>query len=143
VRVEDFERLYIEGEFYGYFKKHKLSNNQTIAIFFMKEIEMGITEFHVLLAIANKRKYIKQWLMGERDVFGEKTTGTCGLEGLLWAKRQLIAFENFIKTRYKHVIIVVNWLDNRRRKVYEYGLGKIGYRMGYRHSQKCLFKKIA
>jgi hypothetical protein len=141
--MEDFERLRIDGECYGYFKKHKLSNNQTIAIFFLEENKMGNREFHVLLAIANKRKYIKQWLMGERDVFGDKTTGTCGLEGLLWAKRQLIDFEEFIKTRYKNVVLVVEWLDKRRRKVYEYGLGKIGYRVGYRNSQKCLFKKIA
>lgn len=138
----EFERLVYEKCSYGYFKTYKLSNNQTISIFFIKEELKRGTDYFVVLAIANKKRDIKQWILGQRDVLSDKETGKCGIEGLLWAKRQIIAFEDFIKYQ-KNVTICVSWLDNRRRNVYEYGLKKIGYNINYRYNCKYLTKKIS
>lgn len=138
----EFERLVYEKCSYGYFKKHKLSNNQTISIFFIKEELKRGTDYFVVLAIANKKRDIKQWILGQRDVLSDKETGKCGVEGLLWAKKQIIDFEGFIKYQ-KNVTICVSWLDNRRRNVYEYGLKKIGYNINYRYNCKYLTKRIS
>jgi len=84
-----------------------------------------------------------QWILGEKDVLSDKETGKCGLEGLIWAKKQLIEFEEFIKeNKNEDVIISIYWTDNRRRDVYEKALKKNGYEIGYRHSCKCLYKKV-
>ena len=144
IYIDIFNKLRYEGNNYGYFKTTKLSNNQTISIFFLKEeLKRGL-EYHVVLAISNKKKYIKQWIFGERDILSDRQTGKCGLEGLLWAKKQIIEFEKFLlEDKYsKDITICVNWLDNRRRKVYEYGLNKLGYSINYRYNSKCLSKKI-
>jgi len=60
---------------------------------------------------------------------------------LLWAKRQLIEFE---ESRYckNGDIISIGWTDNRRRDVYKYGLKKYGYIIGNRYGRKYLYKKI-
>lgn len=144
--MNEFKRLKFDNIFYGYYETSKLSNNQTISIFFLLEEQARADEYNVVLAIANKKKHIKEWITGERDLFEEKTTGRCGLEGLIWAKRKIIEFEEFIGNRYrkgsKETIITVQWTNNRRRNVYEKGLKKLDYQIGYRDKQKCLFKRI-
>lgn len=136
-----FEKLRIDGYFRGYYTTQMLENKQTIAIFFLLNETSRGEDYSVILAIANKRKHIKQWINQERDVLSDKSTGECGLEGLFWAKKRMLEFEEFISHK-ENVTIYVYWTDNRRRRVYEYGLGKIGYKIGYRFSQKCLCKKV-
>jgi len=94
------------------------------------------------LAIANKKKHLRQLILGEKDILTDHETGRCGLEGLLWGKRQITEFE---KTDYckDGDYIVIYWTDNRRRDVYEDGLKKLGFVMGYRDGKKCLCKKIS
>lgn len=140
--MDKFERLKIDGERYdAYFKTHKLKNNQTIFICFSQFEFSKCTEYSVFLVIANKKKHIKQCILQEKDVFFDKETGKCGLEGLLWAKQQIIEFEESDICRNGDVI-TIGWADNRRRNVYEYGLKKLGFIMGYREGCKCLIKKI-
>lgn len=141
--MEVFEKLKIDGYNYGYFKTYKLKNNQTASIFFIREIYSKCTEYHIVFAISNKKKYIKQWLLDKKDVLSDKITGTCGLEGLIWAKNEIISFENFIKEREQSIVICIGWEDNRRRNVYERALSKYGYKISYRHNSKYLSKKIA
>ena len=143
-----FTRLiYDDGHFYGYYSTCKLQNNQTVAIYFFRNQASRGYEYNVAFAIANKRKHIKNWLKGEGgDVLSDRSTGKCGLDGLVWAKQQIIEFEKFIPSsfhRSEEVIICIGWADNRRRDVYEHYLKRIGYKMGYRDGSKCLFKKIA
>ena len=61
--------------------------------------------------------------------------------GSVWAKNQIIIFE---KSDYckDGDFISIYWTDNRRRDVYEYGLRKLGFIMGFRDGKKCLYKKI-
>lgn len=142
------ERLRFDGVFYGYFAKGTLSNGQTITIFFMEQRTSRGIEYNVALLIANKKKHIREWIMGTRDVLSDKSTGTCGLEGLLWAKRQLSSFEAYIQERYpdntkRTITMVIYPSDTRRKRVYVHGLKKAGYELGYRFSVQCLYKKIA
>lgn len=81
--------------FYGYTARTKFSNRQTGILFLNKEDLNKTVEWNVSFAIANKRKHIQAWLQGDRVM--DNATGTCGLEGLIWAKNGLLEFEEFIK----------------------------------------------
>jgi len=141
--MDEFEKLKYEGDkhVYGFYKMHKLKNNQTIIICFSKFEFSKCNEYSIFLAIANKKKHIRQFLLEEKDVLMGKETGKCGLEGLLWAKNQIVEFEksNYCKNSD---YISAGWADNRRRDVYEHGLKKLGFVMGYRDGRKCLYKKV-
>jgi len=141
--MDEFEPIKYEGYYgtYGYFKTHKLKNGQTIIICFHKIEFSKCNEYSIFLAIANKKKHIRQFLSEERDVLIGKETGRCGLEGLLWAKNQIIKFEESDCCKNGDYIST-GWDDNRRRDVYIYGLKKLGFVLGYRESRKCLYKKL-
>ena len=136
------KQLKIEDTIYGYYGSEKLSNNQTISIFFLHEYKLGKIDYAVVLAISNKKKHINEWLTGKRDVLSDQETGKCGIEGLLWAKRKLIEFEEHISWRSEQITINIDWTDNRRKRVYERGLLTLGYTSGFRLGRKCLFKKL-
>ena len=139
----EFEKLKYDGDYhtYGYYKTHRLKNNQTIGIYFWKHEFSKSNEYVILLAIANKKKHLRQLILGEKDILTDHETGKCGLEGLLWGKKQIVEFE---KSNYCNNgdTISVYWTDNRRRDVYKYGLKKLGFVMGYRDGKKCLYKKV-
>ncbi|ADO59733.1 hypothetical protein [Paenibacillus polymyxa] len=145
----DFIRLIIEDVFYGYFTKGILSNGQTICMFFIQQRTYQDLEFSVFLAIANKKKHIREWMLGTRDVLSDKSTGKCGLEGLIWGKTMLNAFEKKLEMEYPNgkeqgkVAIVICPTDSRRKKVYVHGLKKNGYAIANRWGCPCLYKKIA
>lgn len=147
----EIERLRLDGHYYGYFAKDQLSNGQSISIFFLEEKTSRNIEFHIALAIANRKKHIREWILGERDLLSFKSTGTCGIEGLIWAKKKLVEFESFITDRHAKnlysndtkITIVVGSTDAKRKRVYRHGLKKLGYESGYRSSVQCLYKKIA
>jgi hypothetical protein len=145
--MSEFKKLVIDGINQGYYNSHKLSNNQTINIYFLRFENYKSNEYSVVLAISNKRKHIKQWLLEERDALTNKETGNCGLEGLIWAKRQIKYFERFLYKRIGYyenngVTISVYWSDSKRRIVYEYALGKLGFKLGMRYQKTCLYKQI-
>jgi len=141
--MKDFEKIRYEGYYgsFGYYKTHKLTNGQTIIICFNKFELSKSNEYSIYLAIANKKKHLRQLILGEKDILTDHETGKCGLEGLLWAKKQIVEFEKFIYCKNGDYISVY-WTDNRRRDVYEYGLRKLGFVVGYRDGRKCLSKKI-
>jgi len=141
--IKEFSLIKLDrdNDSYGYYKTHKLSNNQTIGIYLFRQENISNNEYYVLVLLANKKKYIKEFINEQRDILSDKETGKCGLEGLLWAKRQLIEFE---ESRYckNGDIISIGWTDNRRRDIYKYGLKKYGYIIGNRYGRRCLYKKI-
>ena len=69
-KMKDFEEIRYEGYYgsFGYYKTHKLTNNQTIIICFNKYEFSKCKEYSIFLAIANKKKHIRQFLSEERDV---------------------------------------------------------------------------
>jgi len=141
--MDEFEKLKYDGDYrtYGYYKIHKLKNNQTIGIYFWKHELSKSNEYVILLAIANKKKHLRQLILGEKDILTDHETGKCGLEGLLWGKRQIVEFEKYDYCNDGDFISIY-WTDNRRRDVYEHGLKKLGFVMGYRDGKKCLYKKV-
>lgn len=93
--------------------------------------------FNIFLAIKHKRK----------DIYPElEQTGKDGLKGLLWARNKVLEFEKFIKEepRYESskVILLCRWDDNRRRKIYYYGLKNYGYKYGMVYGTKAILKQI-
>ena len=135
----EFKRLIYNDIFYGFYKIDKLSNRQSIGIFFTEYSTGKRSYYNVAMAIANKRKYILDWILDNYS-FENKSTGKCGLEGLVWAKKRLIEFEKSEHVRIGDVI-EISWSDNRRRDAYEHALKKIGYEIKY-IPYKCLCKTI-
>ncbi len=129
-KEEDFEDKYYESS--------KRIKNQKILVCFQERFSkhLGSVYFNVYLRIENKRT----------ENLYRKTTGECGLQGLLFAKNSIIEFEKFIvnnnyyqdKRRYIHV----SWDDNRRRDIYKRTLEKIGFRISKVNSRSILIKKI-
>lgn len=115
---------------YGYYKKHKLSNGQVCQIYFLWDYEeCSKTIYQISFVVANNFEEIKYgWdTYGEsNNLFYKKQTGKCGLEALIWAKKQIIKFENFIKTK-PNTMLVCKWANDKRKNAYVYGLSKIGF----------------
>lgn len=123
-----------EDMFYIY---HTFSNNQ---IGFMG-FQMGhpddntknYLEINTVLAIADKKKYIRQWIKGQENPLELVSTGKCGLEGLLWAKKTLFLFEERIQNyakrySYDRINIYFSGANKKRFQVYYKALHKYGYR---------------
>lgn len=58
-----------------------------------------------------------------------KITGKDGIKSLIWAKKCLIDFLEFCKWKYKHNVIEVYPDDEKRRRVYEYSLIPLGFKV--------------
>ena len=130
-------------------------NGQTGVLFLGRENLNKTIEWDVRFAISNKRKRIKAWIEEREDL--DDTTGTCGLEGLIWAKNGILEFEKFIKEYYlkrdkckKHRITIswtdnkrtISWTDNKRKKVYRRYLKRYGYELKIHYGAEFLVKDV-
>ena len=107
-------------QYYTYYYKDTLSNNQTIEFKFWSYNDKNI--YTLSMEIFSKRKRKSKSFLD--------TTGKCGLEGLLLARLVLICFIDFIKeSTNKQTItkIVIYGSDSRRTKIYKYYLNKLGF----------------
>lgn len=121
----------------AYICRHKLSNGQYCMIAFYEysnEICDRI-DYNVVFAVANKKKQLYGFFNGTKeDNITLKSTGHCGLEALVWARRAILDFEEFIIEQarywnYTHSIsISVAGEDNRRFNAYKKGLSRYGFR---------------
>lgn len=65
-----------------------------------------------------------------------KQTGQDGLKPLIWAKNQILEFEDYIAnieewtSTPRRLLVYIDSDDNQRKRVYERGLLKHGYRPG-------------
>ena len=108
----------------------------------------------------NTNKKLKHWNIGltiadDKELIeyyqkNKMITGKIGVRGLLFAKAAIKAFEEFLTnnkeyTRYNHCLYC-DWLDKRRKKVYCYGLKKMGFNLDFHWYNgkffRCLKKKI-
>lgn len=137
----EFNVYKIRGIIRGYYAQTKFSNNQTGIIFFTKDRLKNCTEFTVAFGISNKKKYIKQWLLGKKDM-ESYITGNCGIEGLVWAKNALLQFEECISKIYRHSRIVVIASDSRRKRIYRHYLEREGYKFCRYYGYEALIKNI-
>lgn len=75
-------------------------------------------------------------------------TGKDGLLGLLWAKNKLIEFEEWINNdplefdKTKKYVLYCYWTDNRRRRVYEKALSRLGFKYTPIFGRRALSKVI-
>lgn len=128
-----------------YYKRTKLSNGQLAEIQFQETYHRNnFADYNVVFVIGSKRNKLNCTMMEHT------TTGKVGIEGLLWAKKQIIEFEKFIFEKFprdkypnEKVFISVGWADNRRRNVYERGLKNLGFKYEVNmYGQKKLRKEI-
>lgn len=135
----------IDDDSQCYFKRTKLSNGQLAEIVFEETYHRDrFADYNVVFVIGSKRKNLNC------SKFDHMTTGKVGIEGLLWAKKQILEFEEYIldrfpKERYPNekVYISVGWSNNRRRNVYERGLKHLGFKYEVNmYGQKKLRKRI-
>lgn len=128
----------------NYFVKVKLPNGQTLRMDFQELQDNGIYEYNVCLIIYTKRKQLQD------DRLYCKSTGKYGIKTLLIARDIILEFENYIKNEIapskfhkdNKFYIIISWLDNRRRNVYERGLKNYGYQYTYDYGCKHLKKRI-
>ena len=126
--------------------KTKFTNGQTGVLFLGRENLNKTIEWDVRFAISNKRKRIKAWIEEREDL--DDTTGTCGLEGIIWAKNGILEFERFIKEYYlkrdkcKKHRITISWTDNKRKKVYTRYLKRYGYELKIHYGAEFLVKDV-
>lgn len=119
----------------AYCSTHKLSNGQICEIRFYYWEYKNFDEFYIGFAVANKKKQLAKFFSDDSDArcIDLKSTGTCGLEALLWARQQIVEFEQLVADWYKEdgntrpIRITVQADDNRRFRVYRRGLQKLGY----------------
>jgi len=120
-----------------YEKEHYLSNYQYCKIIFAPIEDKNNITYDISFFISDYKIDFERLL----DAFKQESTGRCGLEGLIWAKNQIIKFEKTIKDKHKHnVKIICRWEDNKRKMVYIHALSKLGYT--YNKDKKWLYKII-
>lgn len=90
--------------------------------------------YAVTFFISNKRKQGFQQL---------RSTGKDGIKSLLWAKRCLIDFMEYIKTKdYPQSYITISWEDSHRKRVYYWGLKELGFYLTRVFGKEVLLYKI-
>lgn len=125
------------NEFYNAFVyRTKNDYNQQLRLDIYETIYSPKDKIHysIIFYICNKRKNGFQSL---------KQVGKDGIKSLIWAKQCIINFIEHIKTKPNmHGLITVYWDDKKRKDVYVYGLGKIGFVLNKINNQECLIYKF-
>lgn len=118
-----------------YYARRKLKSGKTAMIGFSRETRSGgSVEYHVSFGIVGKRKSL-----GVSDYFDDRITGDGTLEGLVFAKTALMAFEECVT---RDCVVVVSGSDSRRQRVYGRYLTRLGYTKERRDSQIVMTKRV-
>lgn len=123
-----------------YYIKHKMSNGQTIYMEFSRYDKTNDTQYwNVALAVYSKRKHA---VANENNIV---TTGKSPFETFILARKMFLKIENEILTSHNghtmNNIIIVHWVDNRRRDAYYRVLKKYGYQFGIIGGYKVIYKR--
>lgn len=107
------------------------SDKKSCAIVFYEEKddrEYDIV-YSVAFGIGNNRKQILNWALNDKKYIKSQITGDGSLKYLSFAYSSIIQFENYIKNKYpcKNILMSIGAEDERRWKIYNYYLKKIGY----------------
>ena len=135
--------VYWDKDEYAYVIKEKLSNRQTVFIMFqeLEESNSTIIYYNVALGIYNKRKHI------DRNEDEKRITGTASWSNAIKIIKMFDKIEQYVVEENKYrgfgTIILVHWVDNRRRDAYYSVLKKRGYSYGMAFGKKHLIKKIS
>lgn len=107
------------------------SDKKSCAIVFYEEKddrEYDIV-YSVAFGVGNSRKQILNWALNDKRYIKDQITGDGNLKYLTFAYNSIIQFEKYIKEKYpcKNILMSISAEDERRWKVYNYYLKKIGY----------------
>ena len=118
-----------------YWCSYTINNKSCLIVFYENKTYNDITNkrnviYDVGFAVGKNRKQCFSFLLDESDFLENKISGNGNLSYLIFAYKAIIAFEKFIVNESKgdNVVICVSGMDERRYKVYEYYLKKIGYK---------------
>ena len=107
-----------------YYKKSKVLSNGQVATVFWQQDEWAKSAMEVSAIIGKSISDNKKWYNGNRNFQAIKSTGNCGLEGLLF-------FLSVIRDLQKqYPCLTVEWLDDKRQRAYAY-LKKVGFQDGH------------
>lgn len=117
-----------------YYKSSKtLSNGQVVTVFWQQDI-WAAPAMEVSMVIGKSISDNKKWFNDHINFSSVKSTGNCGLEGLLFAL-------SVIKDLQKQYDLTIEWMDGKRERAYAY-LERLGFRYGHytEHPEvKCLY----
>ncbi len=111
-----------------YYKASKvLSNGQVATIFWTQDI-WAKSAMEISVVIGKSISNNKKWYNGHINFQGAKSTGSCGLEGLLF----FLSTIKYLQTQYS--CLTVGWADEKRYRAYGY-LNRIGFVFGHYNSR--------
>lgn len=126
---------WIKLEEYPDFKyRKKILSNGQCAIFGLVRWSYDKTvDYSVIFAIADKFKAIKKWMLcrgyGNLDTI---KTGKCGLEGVIWAKENVIEFTKEVRewndSHWLKKRIVIEATTPERFRLYKRALVPVGFK---------------
>lgn len=111
-----------------------LSNGQVASMYFVVDRNQSFTDgydydcWRVGLRIGNTRRDNNDWFTGDKVHSMTVSTGRCGLEGLMWAKRVLESFTTQLR-KNECQMMVIGAEDDKRHRAYS-RLLKQGYTQG-------------
>lgn len=101
-------------------KIHKtLANNQVATVFLSKKKHNSMAYIEVSFCIGASRRANKYWFNDKPNYRCVKSTGQCGLEGLLFCKSVIMQLAGHN--------VLINWMDDKRCHAYK-KLTEIGFK---------------
>ena len=114
---------------------HVLSNGQVVSIYFTcknARFDDGYDYkcWSVGVRVGARRRDNNDWYNGDSKYEEVVSTGRCGLEAMVFAKRAITEFMRVERLDSAVQKVVVGWADEKRGSAYRY-LGKLGFALGY------------
>lgn len=97
-----------------------LANGQVATVFLTKDKHNQLSYIDVGLYIGSSIGEAKKWFNDDHNYRAVKSTGTCGLEGLLFCKNVIM--------QLKGHNVRITWEDNKRKIVYS-RLTSLGFKL--------------
>ena len=107
-----------------YYKASKVLSNGQVATIFWQQDEWAKSAMEISAVIGKSISNNKKWYNDHPNFISVKSTGSCGLEGLLF-------FLSVIKDLQKqYSCLTVEWMDDKRKRAYVY-LERLGFQYGH------------
>lgn len=106
-----------------YYKASKVLSNGQVATIFWHQDEWAKSAMEIAVVIGKSISDNKKWYNDHINFRAVKSTGSCGLEGLLF----LLSVIKDLQTRYN--FLTIGWMDDKRYRAYKY-LERIGFKFG-------------
>jgi hypothetical protein len=121
-------------------RMHKVLSNGQVASFYALRIEHrdNTSSWDIGFRIGTCIKANNYWMHKITKGNSVLSTGSCGIEGMMYAAQCLTNLEDML---YVDDCIVVRWLDSKRKRAYAY-IQRLGYEQGTFRDEPCYYKKL-